>query len=46
MPFDENFTYIDIAKMANKPKGSQAVGGANDRNPISLVLLLLGRTVH
>ncbi|NQZ07313.1 MAG: methylated-DNA--[protein]-cysteine S-methyltransferase [Algicola sp.] len=38
IPFGEVFTYLDIAKMVNKPKGSQAVGGANGRNPISVIV--------
>lgn len=38
IPFGEIVTYLDIAKMLNKPKGSQAVGGANGRNPISLIV--------
>ncbi len=38
IPFGEVYTYLDIAKMANKPKGSQAVGGANGRNPITLIV--------
>ena len=38
IPFGEVVTYLDIAKMINKPKGSQAVGGANGRNPISLIV--------
>lgn len=38
IPFGEIVTYLDIAKMINKPKGSQAVGGANGRNPISLIV--------
>ena len=36
--FGEVFTYSDVAKMVNKPKGSQAVGGANGRNPISIIV--------
>lgn len=38
IPFGEVATYGDIAKMINKPKGSQAVGGANGRNPITLIV--------
>ncbi len=38
IPFGEVYTYKDIAKMVNKPKGSQAVGGANGRNPISIIV--------
>lgn len=36
--FGETVSYLDIAKMVNKPKGSQAVGGANGRNPISIIV--------
>jgi len=38
IPFGETVSYLDIAKILNKPKGSQAVGGANGRNPISIIL--------
>lgn len=38
IPFGKTVTYLDIAKMINKPKGSQAVGGANGRNPISIIV--------
>lgn len=38
IPYGEVYTYLDIAKMVNKPKGSQAVGGANGRNPITLIV--------
>jgi len=38
IPFGEVNTYGDIAKMLNKPKASQAVGGANGRNPITLIV--------
>jgi methylated-DNA-[protein]-cysteine S-methyltransferase len=38
IPYGEIYTYLDIAKMVNRPKGSQAVGGANGRNPISIIV--------
>ena len=38
IPFGETFSYLDIAKMVNRPKGAQAVGGANGRNPISIIV--------
>jgi len=38
IPFGETVTYLHIAKMVNKPKGSQAVGGANGRNPITIIV--------
>ena len=36
--FGETLSYLDIAKMVNRPKGAQAVGGANGRNPISIIV--------
>lgn len=36
--FGQTKTYQDIAKVVNRPKGSQAVGGANGRNPISIIV--------
>lgn len=38
IPFGEVKSYGDIAKQLNKPKASQAVGGANGRNPITLLI--------
>lgn len=38
IPFGKAVSYLDIAKMVNKPKGAQAVGGANGRNPISIIV--------
>jgi len=38
IPFGQTHTYLDIAKMVDRPKGSQAVGGANGRNPISIIV--------
>jgi methylated-DNA-[protein]-cysteine S-methyltransferase len=38
IPFAETFSYLDIAKLVDRPKGSQAVGGANGRNPISIIV--------
>ncbi len=38
IPFGSVKSYGDIAKMLNKPKASQAVGGANGRNPITLIV--------
>ncbi|QBG36510.1 methylated-DNA--[protein]-cysteine S-methyltransferase [Litorilituus sediminis] len=38
IPYGEVYSYGDIAKLVNKPKGSQAVGGANGRNPISIIV--------
>jgi methylated-DNA-[protein]-cysteine S-methyltransferase len=36
--FGEHCSYQDIAKKLGKPKASQAVGGANGRNPITLIV--------
>lgn len=36
--FGQTKTYLDIAKMVDRPKGAQAVGGANGRNPISIIV--------
>jgi methylated-DNA-[protein]-cysteine S-methyltransferase len=38
IPFGEYVSYKHIASMLNKPKGAQAVGGANGKNPISLIV--------
>jgi methylated-DNA-[protein]-cysteine S-methyltransferase len=38
IPFGETWSYLDIAKMLNNARASQAVGGANGRNPISLIV--------
>ncbi|WP_019029331.1 methylated-DNA--[protein]-cysteine S-methyltransferase [Colwellia piezophila] len=38
IPFGTVQSYGDIAKALNKPKASQAVGGANGRNPITLIV--------
>lgn len=38
IPFGAVKSYGDIAKMLNKPKSAQAVGGANGRNPITLIV--------
>jgi methylated-DNA-[protein]-cysteine S-methyltransferase len=38
IPFGQTNTYLDIAKKVDRPKGSQAVGGANGRNPISILV--------
>ncbi|WP_085902489.1 methylated-DNA--[protein]-cysteine S-methyltransferase [Kiloniella majae] len=36
--FGETLSYMDIAEKLSNPKGVRAVGGANGRNPISLIL--------
>ncbi len=38
IPLGDTVSYLDIAKKVNRPKGSQAVGGANGRNPISIIV--------
>ncbi|MBQ4864138.1 methylated-DNA--[protein]-cysteine S-methyltransferase [Pseudoalteromonas sp. MMG013] len=38
IPFGETRSYLDIAKQVDRPKGAQAVGGANGRNPISIIV--------
>jgi methylated-DNA-[protein]-cysteine S-methyltransferase len=38
IPFGATCSYQDIAKQLNNPKASQAVGGANGRNPITLIV--------
>ncbi|MCY7294998.1 methylated-DNA--[protein]-cysteine S-methyltransferase [Alteromonas sp. a30] len=38
IPYGETTSYQDIASQINKPKGSQAVGQANGKNPISIVI--------
>ena len=38
IPFGKTLSYLDIAKLVDRPKGSQAVGGANGRNPISIIV--------
>lgn len=38
IPFGKTVSYKDIAVKIDKPKGSQAVGQANGKNPISVVI--------
>ncbi|NQY65253.1 MAG: methylated-DNA--[protein]-cysteine S-methyltransferase [Alteromonadaceae bacterium] len=38
IPFGETLSYGAIADMLNNPKAVRAVGGANGRNPISLIV--------
>jgi methylated-DNA-[protein]-cysteine S-methyltransferase len=38
IPFGETCTYGDIAKRLGKLAASRAVGGANRRNPISIII--------
>ena len=38
IPYGEIRNYKDIAEAVNNPKGSQAVGGANGKNPIAIII--------
>jgi O-6-methylguanine DNA methyltransferase len=38
IPYGETRTYADIARAINKPKAFRAVGMANNRNPIAIVV--------
>jgi methylated-DNA-[protein]-cysteine S-methyltransferase len=38
IPYGETASYRDIAIAVNRPKGSQAIGQANTRNPIPIVI--------
>jgi len=38
IPFGETVSYIDIANMMDKHNAARAVGGANGRNPISIIV--------
>ena len=38
IPYGETRNYKQIALQVNCPKGTQAVGGANGRNPLSIVI--------
>lgn len=38
IPYGELLSYGDVANMVNNPKASQAVGGANGKNPISIIV--------
>jgi methylated-DNA-[protein]-cysteine S-methyltransferase len=38
IPFGETITYAELAQRVGAPKASRAVGGANARNPISIVV--------
>jgi methylated-DNA-[protein]-cysteine S-methyltransferase len=38
IPFAETRSYIDIARVIGKPKGPRAVGMANGRNPIGIIV--------
>ena len=38
IPYGETRTYIDIARAIGQPRGSRAVGLANNQNPLSIVV--------
>jgi methylated-DNA-[protein]-cysteine S-methyltransferase len=38
IPFGETTSYGDIARAIGKPAASRAIGGANHRNPIAIVI--------
>lgn len=38
IPYGETRTYGDIASALGKPKASRAVGGANNKNPLSILI--------
>lgn len=38
MPYGETQSYGDIARAVGSPKGFRAVGMANNRNPISIII--------
>jgi methylated-DNA-[protein]-cysteine S-methyltransferase len=38
IPFGETRTYADIARQIGNPKASRAMGAANGRNPVSIIV--------
>ncbi len=38
IPYGHTASYGDIAKQISNPKGCRAVGGANNKNPISIII--------
>lgn len=38
IPYGETFSYRELAEQVGNPKGSRAVGLANGKNPISIIL--------
>lgn len=38
IPYGETATYAEVAKMVGRPKACRAVGGANNRNPLALIV--------
>ncbi len=38
IPYGQTCSYVDLARKIGRPKASRAVGGANGRNPISIIV--------
>jgi len=38
IPFGEVRSYSDVARNINKPKAARAVGGANNANPVAIII--------
>lgn len=38
IPYGQTLSYIDVAKMIGKPSASRAVGGANGKNPLPILI--------
>ena len=38
IPFGETISYIELAERLNNPKSVRAVGGANGKNPINIIV--------
>lgn len=38
IPYGQTVSYIDVAKMIGRPSASRAVGGANGKNPIPILI--------
>lgn len=38
IPYGQTVSYTDVAKMIGKPSASRAVGGANGKNPIPILI--------
>ncbi|MBH5318944.1 methylated-DNA--[protein]-cysteine S-methyltransferase [Paenibacillus sp. GSMTC-2017] len=38
IPYGETCSYLDIANRIEQPKAVRAVGGANNRNPVSIIV--------
>lgn len=38
IPYGETASYLQVAQRINKPRAVRAVGGANHRNPISIII--------